>query len=125
LWRKDNQEIPLNFIPWLTLRAAVCSVQTSAQTVGSRRKPERETTFMNEISQLLQQRFGLSPEQAQEAERAILELIQSKVPAQFQGIVGSFLGSAQPASSDATAAPASAGFGGLLSEAEGLLGNRG
>ena len=38
---------------------------------------------MNEISQLLQQRFGLSAEQAQEAERAILELIKSKVPQQF------------------------------------------
>jgi hypothetical protein len=80
---------------------------------------------MNEISQLLQQRFGLSPDQAQEAERAILQLVQSKVPAQFQGIVGSFLGSAQPAGSEAGAAPASSGFGSLLSEAEGLLGNRG
>jgi hypothetical protein len=77
---------------------------------------------MNEISQLLQQRFGLSPEQAQEAERAILELIQSKVPAQFQGIVSSYLGSAQPAGSPA---PAAGGLGGLLGEAEGLLGNRG
>jgi len=80
---------------------------------------------MNEISQLLQERFGLSPDQAQEAEHAILELIQSKVPAQFQGIVSSFLGSAQPAGSQAGGAPASGGLGGLLGEAEGLLGNRG
>jgi hypothetical protein len=80
---------------------------------------------MNEIAQLLQERFGLSPEQAQEAERAILGLIQSKVPAQFRGIVGSFLGSAQPAAAPGEAVPASGGMGGLLSEAEGLLGNRG
>lgn len=81
---------------------------------------------MNEIAQLLQQKFGLSQDQAQEAERAILELIKSKVPPQFQGIVGSLLGSAQSAGSEAEAAPASGGLGGLLGEAEGLLsGNRG
>jgi hypothetical protein len=80
---------------------------------------------MNEIAQLLQERFGLTPDQAQEAERAILGLIQSKVPAQFQGIVGSFLGTTQPAVTEGQASPASGGLGGLLSEAEGLLGNRG
>jgi hypothetical protein len=79
---------------------------------------------MNEIAQLLQERFGLTPDQALEAERAILGLIRSKVPAQFQGIVGSFLGSAQPVASPGEAAPASGGMDGLLSEAEGLLGNR-
>jgi hypothetical protein len=78
---------------------------------------------MNEIAQLLQERFGLSPDQAQEAERAILGLIQSKVPAQFQGIVGSFLGNAQPAAAEGQAAPAAGGLGGLLNEAEGFLGS--
>lgn len=79
---------------------------------------------MNEISQLLQQRFGMSPDQAQEAENAVIELIKSKVPPQFQGILGSVLGGQSQTQADGTAAaPAEAGgFGGLLSAAEGLLG---
>lgn len=79
---------------------------------------------MNEISQLLQQRFGLSPEQAQEAENAVIELLKSKVPPQFQGIVGSFLGGQGQTQADGSAAASteSGGFGGLLSAAEGLLG---
>ena len=72
---------------------------------------------MNEISELLQQRFGLSADQAQEAERAILDLIKSKVPPQFQGFVDSFLG--QSAGDEATA---STEGGGLLGAAEGLFG---
>lgn len=77
---------------------------------------------MNEIAQLLQQRFGLSPDQAQEAERAILGLVKSKVPEQFQGLVDSFLGSQQPAASgQPESAPATGGFGSLLGAAEGLL----
>jgi hypothetical protein len=78
---------------------------------------------MNEIADLLQQRFGLSQDQAQEAERAILELIKSKVPEQFQGVVGSLLSSQQPAGSEAEGAPASGGFGSLLGAAEGMLGS--
>jgi hypothetical protein len=117
-----QQRNPLNFNSQSTPAGVVQSGFGVGYAQGTK---ERETTVMNEISQLLQQRFGLSPDQAQEAERAILELIQSKVPAQFQGIVSSFLGSAQPAGSEAAAAPASAGFGGLLGEAEGLLGSRG
>ena len=73
---------------------------------------------MNEIAELLQQRFGLSADQAQEAEGAILDLIKSKVPQQFQGFVDSFLGQS---SGDASAA-ASTESGGLLSAAEGLFG---
>lgn len=76
---------------------------------------------MNEISQLLQQKFGLSPDQAQEAERAILALIRSKVPAQFQGIADSLLGSGLTADAPGAEA-ASGGLGGsLLSAAEGLM----
>jgi len=74
---------------------------------------------MNEISQLLQQRFGMSPDQAQEAEGAILSLVRSKVPAQFQGIFDQLVGQ-QSAQGDATAQ--SGGIGGLLGEAESLLG---
>jgi hypothetical protein len=78
---------------------------------------------MNEISQLLQQRFGLSPDQAQEAENAVIELLKSKVPPQFQGILESVLGGQAQAQADGSTAPAeSGGFGGLLSAAEGLIG---
>jgi hypothetical protein len=79
---------------------------------------------MNEISELLQQRFGLTADQAQEAERAILDLVKSKIPPQFQGIADSFLGGGSQAQGAGTA-PASAesgGLGGLLGAAEGLLG---
>jgi len=77
---------------------------------------------MNEIGQMLQQRLGLSDAQAQEIENAVIDIVKSKVPAQFQGIVGSVLGSGdasqgQPASSG--------GLGGLLGAAEGLFGNKG
>jgi hypothetical protein len=75
---------------------------------------------MNEISQLLQQRFGLSPEQAQEAENAILGLVRSKVPTQFQGVFDQLLGQQQGTQADGSA-PAG-GLGGLLGMAEGLLG---
>lgn len=74
---------------------------------------------MNEISQLLQQRFGLSAEQAQQAENAILGLIRSKVPTQFQGIFDQLAG--QPGAQADGSAP-SGGLGGLLGAAEGLLG---
>lgn len=79
---------------------------------------------MNEISQLLQQRFGMSPEQAQEAENAVIELLKSKVPPQFQGILESVLGGQGQAQADGatTASTESGGFGGLLNVAEGLLG---
>jgi len=74
---------------------------------------------MNEISQLLQQRFGLTADQAQEAETAILGIVRNKVPAQFQGIFDSLIGQAG-GQQDANAQ--SGGLGGLLGEAEGLLG---
>jgi hypothetical protein len=82
---------------------------------------------MNEIGQVLQQKLGLSDAQAQEAESAVIEVIRSKVPAQFQGIVNSILGPGGGAQgTDQGAAPAqSGGLGGLLSEAEGLFGNKG
>jgi hypothetical protein len=75
---------------------------------------------MNEISQLLEQRFGLTPEQAQEAENAILGLVRSKVPPQFQGIFDQLTGQQAAAQAEGTAQPG--GLGGLLGMAEGLLG---
>jgi hypothetical protein len=77
---------------------------------------------MGEIAQLLEQK-GLSSDQAQEAENAIIQLVKSKVPPQFQGILDSVLGSSQPAASSDAAQPAPAGgMGGFLGMAEGLLG---
>lgn len=75
---------------------------------------------MNEISQLLQQRFGLSADQAQEAETAVLGLVRSKVPAQFQGIFDQLLG--QGGQAEASASAGSGGLGSLVGEAESLLG---
>jgi len=90
-------------------------------TPPKRGTPHERKVSMNEISQLLQNKFGLSPDQAQEAERAILDLIRSRVPAQFQGVVDSLLGSATPAGQ----APAEGSSGELsstlLNAAEGLM----
>lgn len=76
---------------------------------------------MGEISDLLQSRAGLSPDKAQEVEKLVVEYAQSKVPAQFQGMLSSVLGvsstEGQPAESG--------GLGGLLSEATSLFGNKG
>lgn len=75
---------------------------------------------MNEISQLLQQRFGMSADQAQEAETAILGLIRNKVPSQFQGLFDQLLG--QSGGQADASASSGGGLGGLLGAAEGLLG---
>ncbi len=74
---------------------------------------------MNEISQLLQQKVGLSPDQANEAAQAILGLIQSKIPANLQGMVMPLLGGQGGQAAD------SGGLGSLLGSVEGLLGNKG
>jgi|CZKL01.1.fsa_nt_gi hypothetical protein len=75
---------------------------------------------MNEISQLLQNRFGMSEEQAHQAAQAVLELIKSKVPEQFQGILNTVLGSEQ--SGDGEQAGATSELGSLLGAATGLFG---
>ncbi|HTB95559.1 MAG TPA: hypothetical protein VK716_01005 [Terracidiphilus sp.] len=74
---------------------------------------------MGEIAQLLQEKVGLSPDQAQSAENAVLEYVRGKVPPEFQGMVGSVLGGGQTASGDQPAA--AGGLGGLLGAAEGFL----
>lgn len=75
---------------------------------------------MDEIVQILQDRAGLSPDQAQEVARAIVGVIKSKVPSEFQGIVDQYLGGG---GGDAQAG--SGGLGGLLGAAEGLFGSKG
>ena len=77
---------------------------------------------MNEIAQLLQEKAGLSPEQSQEVAQAIVGLIKSKVPAEFQGMLGSLLGGNQGASEGQPAAAGSGGLGSLLGAAEGMFG---
>jgi len=76
--------------------------------------------FKNEIAQLLQQRVGLSAEQAQDAAQAIIGLIESKIPPNLQGMVLPLLGG------DASGAQAgSGGLGSLLGSVEGMFGSKG
>ena len=75
---------------------------------------------MGEIAEVLQAKVGLSADQAQAAENAVLEYVRGKVPPQFQGIVDSFIGGQGAPAGQATGGESSAG--GLLGMAEGLLG---
>jgi hypothetical protein len=75
---------------------------------------------MSGIADILQQRAGLGPDQAQEVEQVIIQFIESKVPSEFQGVVSSVLG----AGGQAAGAQSSGGLGGLLGMAEGFLGNK-
>jgi hypothetical protein len=78
---------------------------------------------MNEIVELLQQKAGLSPDKAQEVATALVGLIKSKVPPEFQGMVDQFLGGS---GGDAQAgSSALGGLGGLLGAAEGMFGSKG
>lgn len=76
---------------------------------------------MGEISDLLQQKAGLSPDKAQEVEQVVVEYVKSKVPSEFQGILGSVLGEG---SADGQPAE-SGGLGSLLGAASSLFGNKG
>ena len=80
-----------------------------------------EVKTMGEISDLLQQKAGLSPDKAQEVEQIVIEYAKSKVPAEFQGMLGSALGDG---SADGQQAQ-SGGLSGLLGEASSLFGNKG
>jgi ABC-type amino acid transport substrate-binding protein len=85
-------------------------------------RKEDRTRNMNEIVEILQQRAGLSPDQAQEVAKAIVDLIKSKVPSEFQPMVDQYLGG----SGDAQASSSGLGaLGGLLGAAEGMFGNKG
>ena len=77
---------------------------------------------MNEIVELLQQKAGLSPDKAQEVATAIVGLIKSKVPSEFQGVVDQFLGGGSDAQAGSSAL---GGLGGLLGAAEGMFGSKG
>jgi hypothetical protein len=81
---------------------------------------DKEKLSMNEIAQLLQEKAGLSPEQSQEVAQAVIGLIKSKVPAEFQGMLDSMLGGNQSATDGPAAA--TGGLGSLLGAAEGMFG---
>jgi hypothetical protein len=72
---------------------------------------------MDEIVQLLQDKAGLSQDQAQEVAKGIVQIIESKVPAQFQGIVGQILGGQ---GGDAQ----QGGLGSMLGSLGGMFGNK-
>jgi len=76
---------------------------------------------MGEISNLLQQKVGLSSDQADQAEQVVIEFVKARVPSEFQGVLSSVLGG--EAGSDGQ--PAAGGLGGLLGAAEGLFGSKG
>ena len=73
---------------------------------------------MSMIADLLQEKVGLSPEQAQQAEQVVLELIMSKVPSEFQGMLGGMLGTGATEGQPA----AEGGLSGLLGAASSLFG---
>jgi hypothetical protein len=78
---------------------------------------------MNEIVDILQQKAGLSPDQAQEVATAIIGVIKSKVPSEFQPMVDQYLGGS---GSGAQAGSSTlGGLGGLLGAAEGMFGSKG
>ncbi len=75
---------------------------------------------MSEITDLLQQKAGLSADQAQNVEQIVVQHILSKVPSEFQGVISSALGLSEGGGESAVAQ--SGGLGGLLGMAEGFLG---
>lgn len=77
---------------------------------------------MSEITDLLEQKAGLSPDKAQEVEQLVLQHIGSKVPPQFQGILSSLTGG--QASADGQPAESGGGLGSLLGEASSFFGNK-
>jgi len=77
---------------------------------------------MSVIADLLQQKVGLSPDQAQQAEQVVVEHLTSRVPPEFQGVLASVLGTGTGADGSQPAAGDSGGMSGLLGEATKLFG---
>ena len=77
---------------------------------------------MSVIADLLQQKVGLSPELAQQAEQVVIEHLMAKVPSEFQGVMGSLLGSG--AAEGQPAAAESGGLSSLLGAATSLFGGK-
>jgi len=77
---------------------------------------------MSVITDLLQQKAGLSPDKAQEVEQIVLQHIMSRVPPEFQGMLSSVLGSGSGTADGQPVAADTGGLGSLLGEATSLLG---
>jgi hypothetical protein len=77
---------------------------------------------MSIIADLLQQKVGLSPDQAQQAEQVVTEHLMAKVPSEFQGMLGSVLGTG--AAEGQPAAAESGGLSSLLGAATSLFGGK-
>jgi hypothetical protein len=79
---------------------------------------------MTMISDLLQQKVGLSSDQAQQAEQVVIQHIMSNVPSEFQGMLGSVLGTAAGTPGGDSAVAESGGLSGLLGAATSLFGSK-
>lgn len=79
---------------------------------------------MSEITDLLVQRAGLSPDKAQEVEQLLLEHVSSRIPPQFQGMFNSLVGGQAGSADGQTADSGGGGLGSLLGEAASFFGNK-
>lgn len=77
---------------------------------------------MSEITDLLEQKAGLSPDKAQEVEQIVLQHIGSRIPPEFQGIFNSVVGGQAPA--DGQPAASGGGISSLLGAATSFFGNK-
>jgi hypothetical protein len=77
---------------------------------------------MSEIANLLQQKAGLSPEKSQEVEQIVIEHLTAKVPPQFQGILGSVLGTGANSAEGASEVAEPGGLSGMLGAVTGMFG---
>jgi hypothetical protein len=82
--------------------------------------------IVTEITDLLQQKAGLSPEQSQAVLQLVASHLQSHIPESLHGLVLPFLGvQATGTDGQPAASSESGGLGGLLSEATSLFGSKG
>ncbi len=77
---------------------------------------------MSEITNILQQKVGLSPEKSQEVEQVVIEHIMAKVPPEFQGVLVSVLGTGVSSTEGAPEVAESGGLGGILGTVTGMFG---
>jgi hypothetical protein len=77
---------------------------------------------MSEITDLLEQQAGLSPDKAQEVEQLVVQHLSSRIPPQFQGMFNTLCGVDQGSTGDQPAS--GGGIGSLLGEAESLFGSK-
>ena len=79
---------------------------------------------MNELEQLLQEKVGLSQEQAQMAIQVVASHLESRVPAPLQGMLAPLLG-VQAGGGQPADAGQSGGLGSLLGSVESMFGSKG